>query len=564
MLVVQYRADHDSRCATGPPTPTDPPRFDWAAFLSDNALSQHSNKKKKKKKKGKGKNKGKAVASRIVPNLALLPEKILERIIQHLQSACAPSRRPRNSEPAPFGPETDGPDGPSVSLDWITDPKLRAGVEFQRSCAALSLTCRSLRLAGQRPLLHTLSFRGLQPISDVARFARTVVKGNAKVCQLVKTIRYELSGGLHPNGAQLKHLVHDCTELETLELDLSPLGHDFISDSPNGSAINKQAVKDLTVVVDLLENFSFPEIIFRNYLLEQSAAVPDRPLRALIFDFATGADAVPFHLDRASRGRSGPQSARSVTLRNIVCYNDSEPSAPGQLRSKLAYTSNDPRLIALEREKVHAGELGSAQDTFTMLNKTSILILERCRLSLPVLHKLLDVPAASTITALHLHELVQSSIQGLQSAPKPKFPLDRLRNLKHLRLGAVGKGIIDGVPPRLESVTFTVANSHETHLWLSKAVRGKSGYSGMMRLPAKCVIKVCPRIVLHKQDGPENVGDIEVADSWRWIQKEVAALDATLAKLRRKCNPMSFARALEEGGRYFKSDIYRWLARRGE
>lgn len=535
----------------------------------DNAEGQQS---KKKKKKSKGKKKSKETALKIVPNLAHLPEKVLDRIIEHLRVVCAPPRRPPGSEPRLLGPHLRK--SPERLPGSLVERRLRAGLEFQQASAALSLTCRSLRLAGQRPLLHTLTFDSSTPMKEVRYFVSRIREGNPSICRLVRTVHYVVTGGLHQDAVIFSQLLKQCCNLVTLQVDASLLDRSIVDACPpvrdigerSGPTVGKTIGRDkgrqefAKVMALLHTSKQIPEVVISNFSLWQAGVLPPRPLRSLTFDFQVGPGATPFDLMRLMTPETGLLSAEHVTLRNIVCYKDSEKAAAGEYRSRLNLAFRN----ALAKESLQAGESGSAQDTFWLLNKPKSVSLERCRLSLPALQKFFDAPVATSLTTLHLHEIIQSLLPGLRAASKPKFAFDRLRNLQHLRLGTIGKGIIDGVPARLASVTFTVANCHEAQSWLEKAVRGKSGYSGMMRLPAKCIIKVCPRIALRKMDGPENVGDVEVPDSWKWIQKEAAGLDATLAKLRRKCIPMTFALALEEGARYFRSDIYRWLARRGE
>ena len=524
----------------------------------DNAHSQQS----KKKKKSKGKKKGKETVVKIIPNLAHLPEKVLDRIIEHLQVVCAPPRGPPTSELASLGPHLRK--ARELPPDSRLARRLRAGIEFQHSCAALSLTCRSLRLAGQRPLLHTLVFDDSAPMNEVRSLVNRISKGNPSVCRLVRTMHYRICGDLYQEMDTFAKLSAKCCNLVTLRLDVSPLDFKLlVGAAPTFGGGRQKVAQDFGAVSCVLQKWGdCAEVVISNFLLHQAVILPARPLRFLTLDFETGpgTTGTPFHLMRIMRPEAGLLHAEHVTLRNIVCHKDSESGAAGEYRSRLHHADRN----ALAKESIHAGELGSAQDTFWLLNKPKSVSMERCRLSLPAWQKFFDAPVATSLTNLQLHEVTQSLLPGLRAVSKPRFAFDRLRNLQHLRLGTIGKGIIDGVPARLVSVTFTVANCHEAQSWLDKAVRGKSGYSGMMRLPAKCVIKVCPRIGLRKMDGPESVGDVEVPDSWKWIQKEAAGLDATLAKLRRKCVPLTFAQALEEGAKYFKSDIYRWLARRGE
>ena len=553
--------------------------------------------KGKSKKKKKSKSKG---ASRHpYHNLAALPEKVLDRVVAHLEEIHTPfySRPPKYqrvnkgmdicgySDSDTSSSEADEEEYEAKHKEYQAKLARRMAAEDEdedtdtdtdmddalgRCYSAVALTCRALRLPAQRLRFRSINFiggTGARGPSSVYHSCDKVVKGNASACLLIKRIGYRTGGEkVELKELQLlQSLLAKCTNLVQFGTDLSEATYEWINVKGN-DVVKRQALAKYLVAKQLLQAGPFTELHASHFLPHEGGILPSRPLKRLILDIDTGPSAPPLHMEVVGHSWTGPLYAEHVCLRNFVCHNHTRDADSGEYRGELVPDPGaDSGSKALTPDEACVKEADLAKDLFRLFNKPKSLTLERCRFSPEVFRTILAVPLASTLVTLELHELVRREAEGLTGArcKEARFPLDRLTRLKHLKLGTVDTHIIDGVPPRLVSVTFIVVNCCAALDWLSNAGLGTSGHSNNMQLPADCVIDVCPRLTFSKVDGPSEVGDIEESSSWGRIKGEVADIDETLERAGRKSVPVTFARALHAASKYCKSDLYKWRADRG-
>ena len=540
-------------------------------MLSGRKKNKKSKKSRSRKAKGK-KNKTQNPAL----NLAQLPNAVLDRILDHLETAS----RSQNNKPG--AALTTLPAARSAVEGQMLDATTRASgrayahkralsSDFELSRAALALTCRALRLPAERHLFRSLHFtlgaRGAGR-SGLLRFQDKVLTGNPGALVHVKNLCLHVPDALANileaelplldlEVQMLRQILCQCSQLGTIKIDLFPFSYGlFARASPQGDNRPRyfDTFYDIYAMVQGIT--SVPIFHARRFCLHSADLVPKGKLSSVILDIDYGPTSITLH-ESILNAVLAPRelSAEHVTVRNLVCHDNIDEPLRSGFREQLLCLSGTRCECAPTTANVTAKESDLARRVFGFLGAPESLTLERCRLSSEVFTTVLDTPLASSLVTLELHEIVRMRARDIKSASfDTAFPLDRLRNLKHLRLGAVDGYVITGVPPSLESATFLVVNSQATFAWLRDAVSHfYHGPGCRMQLPMPCTIHVRPRIGLLKNDGPDMIVDVTQRKTVQSARAALAKLDTALARQGRTSTPMTFVRAFDEGSAYISS-----------